>query len=209
MAAAFKAGNSEKARGIGYAEEVAPTLAAAPSGTNQVPSVAYSIQGNVVDRAAQQNGCGVSKNIAHTLNAIDRHAVSFQTYQKVTGPLMANSHPGIRATNATDVGFFNSYENISPTLLARMYKDPHLVSYSGDDLIQYIVRRLTPTECCRLQGFPDWWEDGVEGSDSARYKMWGNGMALPNMLYVMQGIKDTEDKRRGFGVWVRSSGRWG
>ena len=44
---------------------------------------------------------------------------------------------------------------------------------------KYIVRRLTPTECGRLQGFPDWWEDGVQGSDSARYKMWGNGIALP------------------------------
>lgn len=55
-------------------------------------------------------------------------------------------------------------------------------------LWHYIVRRLTPLECCRLQGFPDWWEDGVGGSDSARYKMWGNGMALPCVLYVMEGI---------------------
>lgn len=53
---------------------------------------------------------------------------------------------------------------------------------------KYIVRRLTPLECCRLQGFPDWWEEGVQGSDSARYRMWGNGMALPNMLHVMRGI---------------------
>lgn len=44
---------------------------------------------------------------------------------------------------------------------------------------KYIVRRLTPTECARLQGFPDWWDADVEGSDSARYKMWGNGIALP------------------------------
>ena len=57
-------------------------------------------------------------------------------------------------------------------------------------LWHYIVRRLTPLECCRLQGFPDWWEDGVDGSDSARYKMWGNGMALPCVLYVMEGITD-------------------
>ena len=55
-------------------------------------------------------------------------------------------------------------------------------------LWHYIVRRLTPLECCRLQGFPDWWEDGVDGSDSARYKMWGNGMALPCVLYVMEGF---------------------
>lgn len=57
-------------------------------------------------------------------------------------------------------------------------------------LWRYIVRRLTPLECCRLQGFPDWWENGVSGSDSARYKMWGNGMALPCVLYVMEGIAD-------------------
>lgn len=52
----------------------------------------------------------------------------------------------------------------------------------------YVVRRLTPLECCRLQGMPDFWEDGVDGADSARYKMWGNGMALPNALYVMEGF---------------------
>lgn len=55
-------------------------------------------------------------------------------------------------------------------------------------LWRYIVRRLTPLECCRLQGFPDWWEEGAGESDSARYKMWGNGMALPCVLYVMEGI---------------------
>ena len=62
----------------------------------------------------------------------------------------------------------------------------------------YIVRRLTPLECCRLQGFPDWWEDGVSGSDSARYKMWGNGMALPCVLYVMEGIVDEMHMVRRF-----------
>lgn len=44
---------------------------------------------------------------------------------------------------------------------------------------KYILRRLTPTECARLQGFPDWWVDGADGSDSNIYKMWGNGIALP------------------------------
>lgn len=53
---------------------------------------------------------------------------------------------------------------------------------------KYIVRRLTPLECCRLQGFPDWWEEGVEGSDSARYKMWGNGIALPCAADVLGRI---------------------
>lgn len=46
-------------------------------------------------------------------------------------------------------------------------------------LRKYVIRRLTPMECARLQGFPDWWCDGANGSDSAQYKMWGNGIALP------------------------------
>lgn len=95
---------------------------------------------------------------------------------------------------------------------------------------QIILRRLTPTECARLQGMPDWWVDGIENpnpteddmrfwrevfethrrivtgaskpktekqirkwlanphSDSAEYKMWGNGVALPCVMYVMEGI---------------------
>lgn len=59
---------------------------------------------------------------------------------------------------------------------------------------RYIVRRLTPLECCRLQGFPDWWEDGANGNDSARYKMWGNGIALPCAADVLRRIaKEARD----------------
>ena len=63
---------------------------------------------------------------------------------------------------------------------------------TGDVIVEResVVRRLTPLECCRLQGFPDWWCDGVEGSDSAQYRMWGNGIALPCALYVMEGIAE-------------------
>lgn len=61
---------------------------------------------------------------------------------------------------------------------------------TGDLILDYAVRRLTPLECCRLQGFPDNWCEGVEGSDSAQYKMWGNGIALPCALYVMEGIAE-------------------
>lgn len=53
------------------------------------------------------------------------------------------------------------------------------------------IRRLTPTECARLQGMPSWWCSDIPHSDSAEYKMWGNGMALPNALYVMEGIAAT------------------
>jgi hypothetical protein len=63
--------------------------------------------------------------------------------------------------------------------------DQQIVLHPSKPPRRYIIRRLTPLERCRLQGFPDWWEDGVQGSDSARYKMWGNGIALPNAAYVI------------------------
>ena len=53
------------------------------------------------------------------------------------------------------------------------------------------IRRFTPTECARLQGMPDWWCADIPHSDTAEHKMWGNGMALPNALYVMEGIAAT------------------
>ena len=60
---------------------------------------------------------------------------------------------------------------------------------------KYVLRRLTPLECCRLQGFPDWWTDGTDGSDSAIYKMWGNGIALPCAADVLGRIaKELCDK---------------
>lgn len=79
-----------------------------------------------------------------------------------------------------------SASETSSTLTAHMAKEANDIIVEKQR--RYIVRRLTPLECCRLQGFPDCWTDGVEGSDSAKYKMWGNGMALPNMLHVMRGI---------------------
>jgi len=54
----------------------------------------------------------------------------------------------------------------------------------------YIARRLTPTECARLQGFPDDWCSDVPHSDSAEYKLWGNGIALPCLLPMMKAMAD-------------------
>ena len=66
-------------------------------------------------------------------------------------------------------------------------KGPGAVAY---DLDSIILRRLTPTECARLQGMPDWWCDDVPHSDTAEYKMWGNGIALPCALYIMEGLAE-------------------
>ena len=81
-------------------------------------------------------------------------------------------------------------ETVSPTLKAAPSGNNTVpdIAYWLKKARRYFVRRFTPLECCRLQGFPDWWEVGVSGSDSARYKMWGNGMALPCVLYVMEGF---------------------
>lgn len=79
-------------------------------------------------------------------------------------------------------------DGISPTLPGQMGTGGNngpMVLETAKPPRKYIIRRLTPLECCRLQGFPDWWEDDVQGSDSARYKMWGNGIALPNAAYVI------------------------
>ena len=103
--------------------------------------------------------------------------------------------------------------DVAATLDASYYKGPCARNGKEREFIaqrttrQYVVRRLTPLECCRLQGFPDWWTDGVPGSDSAQYKMWGNGMALPCMLYVLQGIDEEEKTDEGEGT--DASGAWG
>jgi len=79
-------------------------------------------------------------------------------------------------------------DGIVPTLSSRMGTGGNngpMVLETTKPPRKYIIRRLTPLEACRLQGFPDWWEDGVQGSDSARYKMWGNGLALPNAAHVV------------------------
>lgn len=72
---------------------------------------------------------------------------------------------------------------------------------------KYIVRRLTPTECARLQGFPDWWCDGADGSDSAQYKMWGNGIALPCAADVLGRIAKAARKRGEHSDSERRDGR--
>lgn len=59
---------------------------------------------------------------------------------------------------------------------------------------KYVVRRLTPVECLRLQGLPDWWCDGANGSDSAIYKMAGNGLAIPCAFDALRRIAEYAEK---------------
>lgn len=71
-----------------------------------------------------------------------------------------------------------------------------IIENDSDDMSdrKYVLRRLTPLECARLQGFPDWWCDGAGGSDTAMYKMWGNGVALPCVAFVLGQIAKEIEK---------------
>lgn len=205
-----------------------------PSGGGSQPNIVYSIQGNVADRNARQNGNGISKNISFTINAVDRHGVVYPevartlTAEHDSSPSMTGDHQS-RVTDYTAIAVYDTTQITSPLNysnpkpgdachpLASQQHPPLAVCAGNGQLNQismaeqsntldcmhdqqivlkesdkpprrYIVRRLTPLECCRLQGFPDWWTDGAEGSDSAKYKMWGNGIALPCALHVMQGV---------------------
>ena len=175
---------------------------------NQGGMAVVALQGSMIGRADKNGpqGSGVNEDVSFTLDVVDRHAVA---YCMTTGT------------------YIQTLEEQSPTLMARDYKDPPVVNETEPE---YIVRRLTPTECARLQGFPDWWcaglgtdeptEDEIEfwtevfeihrsvmgtsskpksrnqivkwlknpHSDSAEYKMWGNGVALPNVYFVLSGI---------------------
>ena len=118
-----------------YEAETSRTLDAngGNPGCNQGGIAVVALQGSMIGRADNSgpNGNGISEDICFTLDTVDRHAVA---YSMTTG-----AYAQICAEQ-------------SPTLLSRDYKDAPIVTQPD-----YIVRRLTPTECARLQGFPDWW----------------------------------------------------
>ena len=124
-------------------------------------------------------GDGINEDVCFTLNTADRHCVAFAQNQRGevrdlnerSGALAAQ--PGMSqqtfvaeedtATYAATVGGFMKVEKEKAnTLMARDFKDPQIINDVPNDEPMYIVRRLTPTECARLQGFPDWWCAGLE-----------------------------------------------
>lgn len=179
----------------------------------------YKGGGDTRNNDGSANGLGIGEPgaPANTLTAADRHGVACFAQQAI--------------------GEYEESEKAS-CLKRRDYKD-------STDLIlwEYIIRRLTPLECCRLQGFPDNWAEELgiteptqedidhwrevfrtqmeamgeskkektdnqickwlkdPESDSAKYKMWGNGIALPCTMFVMEGIamilsrEDTDEQK--------------
>lgn len=152
---------------------IVPTLnARMGTGGNQVPVVhAYCIAGNTIDRKIENggNGKGVLAETAYTLNTVDRHAVAEIYGAKSYSEYERGKVATLRASGGAYGG---GSENLA-------------LSYS-------IVRRLTPTECERLQGLPDGYTKG--GSDTARYKALGNGMAQPCADYVIRRIVECAEE---------------
>ena len=153
--------------------EVAPTISAAYGlGGNNTSLVeqnagAICIAGNIVDRQPENggNGLGCQEDLAYTLTATDRHAV--YSRQRVDD--------------------FRRNDVVS-TQSARQYKDATDLICQQTEAYAYLIRRLTPLECERLQGFPDGWTDIPGASDSARYKALGNSVAIPCVEFIMSRI---------------------
>ena len=80
-------------------------------------------------------------------------------------------------------------DNIASMQSARQAKDATDLVVESDRQYAQLIRRLTPLECERLQGFPDDWTNIPGASDSARYRALGNSVAIPCVEFVMQGIR--------------------
>ena len=269
LTAAFSAGQGSKAGGIGYQEECSPTLKAAESGTNMVPSVlclndqggsvmdcsenvsgtlraqehghqplvfdnhgqdsrfrgpvqtaqtvssffgmggnntslveqeadAICIAGNTVDRQPQNggNGLGCQDELAYTLTATDRHCIyARQRVDEFKDGEVVSTQSARQHKDATDLvvdvaglDCRNAAEN--GDLCGTLQKGTSGSSLNSIHPIRngLLIRRLTPLECERLQGFPDGWTDIPGASDSARYKALGNSVAIPCVEFIMSRI---------------------
>ena len=159
-------GQDSRIRRVG---DIAPTVNAKyGTGGNNVPLVTYSIASNIIGRQLKNggNGTGFSEKISYTLTATDRHAVAYGI--------------GRDAFNQGANAKFN------PTIVREL--QPALTARGAGAVAKNVVRRLTPLECERLMGLPDNWTAG--GSDAARYKAIGNGMALPIAEFILRRIKE-------------------
>ena len=80
------------------------------------------------------------------------------------------------------------HNDVASTQSARQYKDATDLICQQAEACAHLIRRLTPLECERLQGFPDGWTDIPGASDSVRYKALGNSVAIPCVEFIMSRI---------------------
>ena len=159
---------------IRESSEISPTVTArfGTGGGNtplvQEPNEVYCIVGNIIDRQPENggNGCGYQENLAYTITTCDRHAVFAR--QRVDE-------------------FRN--DDIASTQSARQAKDATDLIVEPDRQHAQLIRRLTPLECERLQGFPDGWTNIPGASDSARYRALGNSVPVPCVEFIMKSLQ--------------------
>lgn len=158
--------------------EVSPTVTARyGTGGGNTPLVqedddVYCIVGNIIDRQPENggNGCGYQENLAYTITTVDRHAVFAR--QRVDE--------------------FKE-DDIASTQSARQSKDATDLVVEPNRQYAQLIRRLTPLECERLQGFPDGWTDIPGASDSARYRALGNSVAIPCVEFIMKSLREVTE----------------
>lgn len=196
--ACFSAGAGAKAGSIGYSEGIAPTLKGSAGG-NCMPSVLCLNDqgGSVMEWGEEAPGPLRAQEHRHQPLVFENHGVD----ARYTGPHAVASTMSARyGTGGNNTPLVSSVfsrkradrfqaDSIASTQSARQYKDAtDLVCRPGDGPAVLLIRRLVPTECERLQGFPDGWTDLPGASDSARYKALGNSVAVPCVEYLMQGL---------------------
>jgi site-specific DNA-cytosine methylase len=209
----FSAGNSKDARSIGAEQGVSPPIRASSSGTNQAPTVGpipqafdemnftlsdqhhvlragtqqstgvvepYCLQGSLEGRSekAGPQGAGWKHGETFTLNTADRHAVTDAPEEMV------------------DFGRTSDRIRINADTAATLQAGGGGAgAKTGLYMEKYGVRRLTPVECERLQGFPDGWTEPT-GSDSARYKAMGNAVTVNTVRWILGRILTTDEAYR-------------
>lgn len=153
--------------------EISPTVIARyGTGGGNTPLIqesdVYCIVGNVIDRQPENggNGAGYQQDLSYTLTAMDRHAVYARQ----------------RVDEFKD-------DDIASTQSARQSKDTTDLVMEPDRQYAQLVRRLTPLECERLQGFLDDWTNIPGASDSARYRALGNSIPVPCVEFIMKSLQ--------------------
>jgi len=192
----FSAGQSSKAYGIAADENVTPPLRAGNSGTNQTPTVAYTIQhndgGNHKRKDRPNGGMYVNEtDTALTVGSTDLTAIAIQHASIGRNDNAGPAAKGWRDDGATwtldgrgeaDAVAVVSRDGVPKTANGKVTDlrsgNPHISAIN----MTTGVRRLTPTECERLQGFPDDWTNGQ--SDSVRYRQLGNAVAVPVVEWI-------------------------
>ena len=200
----------DKAGSVGYTENKSPTLRVESPTACVVGIDIYNVAttGNVSKtlNSAATDSDHINRITDYTTVICQRYAAN-SSGNGIAGTIDMRYYRGLGARSGNEREFvvfsidrasFNQGENakygmgisdngIAQTVVA---KGPGAVCYNqkGEENPQYIVRRLTPLECGRLQGMPDFWCRDIPHSDANEYKMYGNGMALPNALYIMEGF---------------------